>query len=316
MALESIEQLRNLLTERHGLQIDEVFDTFLKTDGKKDVLLCRRDAGERVILRIGELRSPALPIEGYEGKYIRIPKLIGMGKDPVPYEIEEYIHGSMAFQANLDEGPEGRIHTELLEKLIAAYWEFYAFAESLPLEAKDVSEKIHTHFEGASHLFQYADDVQNVMVRYESFWHGQYPSKWKFSLDNLVILPDGKIGFIDNGNIGLRYFGYDIGWLIWPRWIEMKTEQYDDPLGHIEWLEEVLDQWARTMPEDIHPPLLDERCFWLIVFERLVGAVYDIANNTRHLYEWRLAAGGDEERRRKHLMFLQVLLIEAMKRIG
>jgi len=121
MALESIEKLRDLLTERHGLKVEQVFDTFLKTDGKKDVLLCTRDTGERVVLRIGESRSPALPIEGYEGELIRIPKLISIGKDPVAYEIEEHLNGSMAFQLNIDDGPEGRIHPELLEKLIAAY---------------------------------------------------------------------------------------------------------------------------------------------------------------------------------------------------
>lgn len=311
---KNLSEVRAVLSRQKKLQIVEVFDTIDKTSGEKDVSLCQTKDGNKVILRIGEIRPLVFFPEGFRGKHFVVPKVYERQESKIPYEIVEYLKGDLVIDIDKKQSTTGKIDPQVLEKLLAAFWEFQYAARNIKLEQKFDKSKILKHFEKAKPLLENPQTIQRHIDQYESFWKGAYPSKWKFSTDNLIVVPDSRIGFIDNAGVGLRYFGYDLGWLLWPRWVEMETERFDDIDEHFQYLEQFMEQVHNMDPkkEEIED---FERNFWLVIFERLIGGIYDVARNVRHLDDWGMGKDGDEKRKEKHLAFLKGLLARVVKEL-
>lgn len=309
----NLPQLRTVLAEQKDLTVVRVFDTLEKTSGEKDVSVCEGKDGKRVILRIGEVRPLAFFRNGFSGQHFLVPKVYERQENETPYEIVEYLEGELISELDKQQSVAGKIDFQVVEKTLAAFWEFQQVARDIGLEQKFEKDKVLKHFEKAKPLLDDPQVVQNLIEQYSDFWSGAYPSKWKFATDNLVMVPDGRIGFIDNAGAGLRYFGYDLGWLLWPRWVEMEIRLFDEVEDHLKYLEQFMKQ-ARSMTPQEELEGFDTK-FWLIIFERLIGGVYDVARNVRHFDDWGMGKGGDERRKEKHLHFLKDLLEHVIKRL-
>jgi hypothetical protein len=206
------------------------------------------------------------------------------------------------------------VRDEILVKLVDAFWEFQFIARDVGLQKKGDIEAVKKHLASARVLMHNPERIELIIDTYFEYWNEGHPSKWKFATDNLIMLSNGSIGLIDNANVGLRNFGYDLGWLIWPRWVEMDTDQYEDIDGHMRYLDGFLLKVNDAKPNRVTVEDLDRK-FWLMILQRVVGALFDVINNTRHLKEWNLGAEGDAQRTKMHVHFLNRLLDEVVNRI-
>ncbi|MEK7167361.1 MAG: hypothetical protein AAB732_03030 [Patescibacteria group bacterium] len=298
-----LNELRLILAQQKEFKVIEIFDTINKTSGEKDVSLCENKNGKKLILRIGEMRPLNFFPNGFKGQHFIIPKIYERQEDKIPYEIEEYLQGKLVSDLDKQQSVTGKIDSQIIKKLLAAFWEFQRVARNINLEQKFEKEKILKHFDKAKSLLDNPQIIQKLIEQYGNFWNASYPSKWKFATDNLIIIPDGRIGFIDNVGAGLRYFGYDLGWLLWPRWVEMETKRFDDVKDHLQYLEQFMKQIRNTAPSQMEFKNFDNKKFWLVIFERLIGNIYDVACNTRHLNDWGMGKDGENKRKEKHLAF-------------
>lgn len=305
------QNLRSELIKKHDLTLVNVYDTFDKTNGQKDVCLCQMQ-GQRVILRIGEIRAKGFAESGYSGKNLIIPKILHQETDESVYEIEEYFEAPKIFELNQLNQGKGIIKPEILELLFKAFWEFQKLGMTLPLEPQP--SKIREHYEKARILLTDPQAVLDVVEANQDYWNGAFPSKWKFAMDNLLYTNDNRIVFIDNAKPGLRPFGYDLGWIIWPLWVEMDLS-WMDAQRQMDYLEVFFETFAKTKPQTFKVETNPEVGFWLTVFERIVGALFDLENDTRHLVNWNLNKSGDPIKRRAHAEFLNKLMQLVMQKV-
>lgn len=298
---EQIQRTRSELLKRLGFDVLHVYDTFEKESGHKDVFLAG-NAKEKAIVRVGEARPAGFFPEGYQGKSIRIPKLIEHNLANVPYEVEEYIDGVvLTDKAHVDKD-RGEIARETLAIAIGAFWELQSIGRTLPLDQKFTIEKIWKHLEKAKTLLPDEQRIRALIASREAFWNGSYPSKWKFSLDNLMLV-DGKVAFIDNINVGLRFLGYDIGWLIWPSWVHLSPEHAENHFDdYLVYLNGIHAMFCNAQPDDLRCDTDVSEAFWLTILERIIGALYDVENETRHLGQAGITRGSMQEK--GHVAFL------------
>lgn len=305
----TVADVRRRLLRQHRLAVIERFDTYGHTSGTKDVMLAALPDGRRAILRIGEARPARFFPAGYQGKYLVIPQVYARRSRGVPWELEEYLPGRLLSEVDRLNVRTGAIAPPLLRRLVGAFWEFQRVGQTIPLKPQFNIEKIFEHLRKAKPLLREPKLVERIILRYRAFWFGRHPSKWKYALDNLMLTPNGKIGFIDNAGVGLRYLGYDLGWLLWPGWITMATSRYANVRAYLAYLNR-FEQLARQLAPPRVPVRngVNRNFLWLTVLERLVGAAFDVANHTRHLAHHGLGPDGPPKRRHWHVTFLNTLL--------
>jgi hypothetical protein len=301
------------LIQSKALTVLHTFDTYTNESGKKDVSLCISSNNSKLILRIGEIRPPGIFINGYHGNHLIIPKIIEQDNKNIPYELEEYLCGTLIIESIVN-SEEGKLETSLLENLLRVFWEFQTIGEKIALKQYFSTDNISEHLKKAEKLLKNYSEIEKKIYQYQEFWNKGYPSKWKFSLDNLIMTKDNKVGLIDNAKTGLRYFGYDLGWLIWPLWVTMKTENYAEENKQLEYLNYFSRKVAETAPTE-HSEHATEKNFWLMVLERIIGMYYDLANNTKHLKQWKIGLEINNLRTKKYLHFLETLLDYSLMKI-
>jgi hypothetical protein len=306
-----LEERTRLLVE-HRLTLETVFDTFQKESGRKDVVAARTEEGKCVILRLGERRPSWLFPKGFLGTHIRFPRIIASGGDQIPFEIEEAVVGTIMIELDHATESTGRLSDETLRKLANAFWEFQRITASFPLESM-------YSLANAEKFLAKLDSGLVPMLRataehHRDFFEDLYPSKWKFATDNLILDTDERVALIDNVKVGKRYFGYDIGWIIWPPWLHMSIDAYADVDEHLTYLDHVKKIFFSNVPGDVDHPADLDRAFNLIIFERLVGSLFDITNKTKHL----ASSGLDTvhiDRLEAHTQFLQSMLANILDRL-
>lgn len=313
MKQELVKTRKRIIKEKN-FKLLEIFDSLEKTSGEKDVSLCQTPEGQLVILRIGEIHPKSFFPNGYIGKNLVIPKLYESHSQHVIYEIEEFLQGKMICEMDMKNHLLGKVDEKLLNKLFAAFWEFQIIARDIKLKNKSKKQNLLDHFKLASPLLKSPEQIKNIFIKNKKFWNELYPSKWKFATDNLIMLENNKIAFIDNVNAGLRYFGYDLGWIIWPRWVEMKTAKFSQVNEQLDYLNNFLFLVKKTKPKKIKINNLDKK-FWLMIMDRLIGAIYDVARDVRHLAHWGMGPTDNKTRKEKHLKFLNSLLEEVIKKV-
>lgn len=317
---KQVDQVQDIIKRKEeiinakNLSILHTYDTYKNESGRKDVSLCLDQSGDKIILRIGEVRPAGTFNSGYYGDNLIIPKLIEQNTISFPYELEEFVEGDLVSEKDTKSKTDGRINSTLLDKLIAVYWEFQQICKTLPLKQTNTLDKILNHLEKSEKLINDYQQVESIILNNRDFWDRGFPSKWKFSLDNLIITKNNKIGLIDNAGIGLRYFGYDLGWLIWPLWVTMKTDNYSKTDEHLEYLNYFCQKIAKTAPKD-YAKIDINQSFWLMILERIIGMYYDLANNTKHLGKWSIGPNRDGNRTKKYLNFLRVLLDYSLQKL-
>lgn len=312
-AAKQIRLERERLLTEFKLTVVTVFDSSEKTNGLKDVMGCQTEDGKHVILRVGERRPDWLFPQGFTGETIRFPRQLHAGGTTIPYEVEEWIEGNMLYVDQEEWGQRGQLNPEIQDKLLAAFWEFQTVAKDFPLEHLFNTDRLRAFLTFAGNLVP--AEAMAVIDANKEFWNGSYPAKWKFATDNLITDADGKIVLIDNVKVGARYFAYDLGWVIWPRWIEMATENFTDVEGQIAYLDDFKQKLIDSKPDHANAPADIGRAFDLMIFEHLIGSLFDVQQRTRHLNDWGMGDDG-AARREAHTAFLQSLLSRITTRLS
>lgn len=308
-----MEQNRKTICRKHKLNFIKAFDTNEK-EPHKDVFLAEDINGKKVVVRTGEHRSLNFLYNGYKGKYFQIPKLVYLDQE-FPYEIEEYLEGKLLYDIARPPKAKKFLDQDLQEKLLKAYFEFQELGPHLHLEKIwKKKEKLGTHFEKSKGLIIEKEKAKEIIYNddYDEFWQVKYPGKWKFSLDNLILTKDKKIGFIDLPRVGLYYWGHDLGWLFWPMWFGFENNQLKKAKKHAKALQKFFELAYEYAPahDKMNKEKFYKRC-WLIVFERIIGAFFDVAEKIPHaknIYE-------DPKRKELFIKFLNDLLEITLKKI-
>ncbi|MBU0707928.1 hypothetical protein KKG41_06170, partial [Patescibacteria group bacterium] len=262
--------------------------------------------------RIGETRPGCFYLNGHKGEHFVVPKIIERSDQGSIYEIEEYLAGPTLWDKYGQEG-EFVLSDKLWDLLLSAFWEFQTVTSQLPLEKKYSIKNIIKHFEKAKKIIPDHHVVLEFISKHEAEWSSSFPSKWKFALDNLILTKDNKVGLIDNVNVGLRFLSYDIGWIIWPGWVHMSTEQYDSSIKeYISYLDLIEKKFYITCPQDFQYIQHVKKYYWLSIFERIIGSLYDVVNQTKHLKSAGIIKGSQREK--LHVQFLLKLLGIVLKR--
>ncbi|MBP7005851.1 hypothetical protein KBB27_01880 [Patescibacteria group bacterium] len=311
---EEVRLERERLLQMFNLRPITTFHSAQVTGGLKDVVACETRDGTTVILRLGERRPNWFFTDGFVGKTLRIPRQFHAGGDRVPYEIEEHVTGPKICDVEHDWNKRGQISPVMQDRLIAVFWEFQSLASPLPLEQLFYIDRLQTFFHEAGDLVP--PEAGELIKKYTSFWNGSFPAKWKFATDNLIVDENDKVVFIDNVKIGTRYFGYDLGWLIWPRWVEMDTSAFTDIDGQVRYLDTFKQKLVASIPPNIHLPQNIDQAFDLMLFERLIASLFDVQRQARHFTNSGMMGDAGLERRMAHTVFVQNLLTIVMKRLS
>lgn len=277
--------LRERLLRELDLKLVRVFDTS-EHEPNKDVCLVKDSEGQAWVLRSGERRDPALFPEGFVGEHFVIPAMHKTSEEPM-YELEEFLHGDLVM--DVDEAPNTAFpNADVLKRIFGAFWEWQEMGNRAPLKPQETHFDKHLH----SALVRISEDCQRSVLtaidRNRLFFDDlTHPSKWKFADDNLVLMEGGRIGFIDNARMGLRFWGYDMGWVYWPRWFRLSEDAWQNPASYIASLQVFFDAWYASKPANV---VLDRATFDLWVhlglLTRLVGALYDVEERISHAERW------------------------------
>lgn len=232
-------RLREEIIAKKQIQLVKVFDTNEHED-YKDVVLGKWQ-NKKIVLRIGERRPINFFRDGYRGKYFVVPRLY-LSSCKYNYEIEEYLAGKL-FCDLLAKPKYNKIafDNRWLATLIKAHWEFQVVVKNTRINKIVSSRKKAGKFLKpalAEIKNQNKEKVKFIINsdKYDFFWQKLYPCKWKYSADNLLAMPNKKIGFIDLAGISMRHWGYDLGWLIWPQWFAFSQDDYKQVEKHWQYL--------------------------------------------------------------------------------
>jgi len=276
---------RNGLIKKFGFKLIKVFDTNEHEDYKDVVLVYDSKDKLKKVLRIGEHRTKNFLYNGYKGKYLIIPKIyqINTSKDN-KYEIEEYIEGEMIIKY-LDNPLANKILPDkYINRLIKSFWEFQEIAKKVKLPRYEVlDQKIKKHLNYAIKLMDNPNKVVKLLntEKVRSFFQdNNYPCKWKFSVDNLIVTPKNKLAFIDLAKVGKRFWGYDLGWIFWPIWFCLPIEEYESANDHLKYLERLFKKVEKTASKGNKIDIIYSG--YLIILERVIGTLYDLAADISH----------------------------------
>jgi len=246
---------RNYLIKKINLELIDVFDSN-KNEEYKDVVLVRdlRDKKKKV-LRVGEHRTKGFCYDGYKGKYLVIPKVYKINTEKgKEYELEEYVPGKMFFEYLKGPVANRIMFDKQIEMLIRSWGEFQKLTKNSKLPKYNVwDKKIKKHLSFAIRLVENKKRLQKVLAlpKVKKFFQdNNYPAKWKFSVDNLIVTPDGEIGFIDLAKVGRRFWGYDLGWTFWSAWFHWSTMEYSKAKIHLKCLEKYFLQIKKILPKE------------------------------------------------------------------
>jgi len=314
----NIKKIKSAILRKYNLKLIKNFDTN-EHELDKDVFLAKNKKSEYVVVRIGERRPANFFPNGYNGKHFKIPKLyycnppiktnIDKKHNISFYEIEEYLEGNLIFDICSEEKSAKKpLPDNLLKKILQTYWEFYiAVSEKALPNNWDVNKKLIKHFEKGKILMRDSEKIKKLINDNMIFWNKRKPSKWKYSLDNLIMMPDGKIGFIDLFGAGKYFPHYDLGWIIWPMWFNFTSNELLKSKEHIKWIKNnFIPNIIKSAPQK---NLINKKQCWLIIFERLVGSYYDVAEKITHVQE----KIKDKEWTDLHIKFLNELMEEVIE---
>ncbi len=279
--------IRKQIIKKEALILIKVMDTN-ENEAHKDVVLVKNSVGRKLILRIGEVRAHNFWPRGYHGKDFVVPRIFKTAKlGKIIYEIEEYLPGRLLSDVLSRPRASKILPAGILKRLIQTHWEFQLRVPSSQLRVNWSSQNLEKFYQKARNFLtpELQKKIREIISgrRYAQYWSANYPAKWKFSVDNLILLPDGRIGFVDLARAGKRFWGYDLGWLFWPAWLHFRAKDFNNPVGHIRHLNQVFKLVYRLAParekkrKDFY-----KRC-WLIIMERCLGALFDIVNRTSHI---------------------------------
>lgn len=267
-----------------------------------------------MVLRVGEHRPRDFFPAGYRGKYFVIPKIY-LINTKLNYEIEEYLSGRLLVEFLPRPHYNELIHSVWLDTVIRAFWEWQSIGRRAKLRPVSSLRKMNEFLLPAKKFIKDKKSVERIVKnrKFKFFWREGHPAKWKFSPDNLLALENGKIGFIDLKGASLRHWGYDLGWLIWPNWFHFGEKDFEQSQAHYNYLRKFFARVYALAPvrEKRDKDLFHLR-WHLVVFERIIGGLYDVAENITHTRK----SLGTNKRRDLFIDFLNRLLGPVIERLN
>ncbi len=282
MAHPGVEQ-RNRLLKGLNLVLVSVFDTN-ENEPEKDVVRVRQLDGKEAVLRVGERRQPDIFPNGYSGTFIVVPRILHSSAEPL-FELVELLNGPLLDDHSQNSTPLPE--TSRLNRIIDAFWEIQTAFTTEPLP--DAPSPLEKHIAPALTLLpgNLVTNVQKALEQHRHFFNDVHPAKWKFAEDNLIDLPDGRLGLIDLARVGNRFWGYDLGWIYWSRWFRLPPEYWQDPAAYVPILENFFSQVYTRKPSTYQLETSDYRQRMLLgLLTRLIGGLYDVAETVSHMPKW------------------------------
>ena len=256
---------RDDIIRKNNFQLLKIFDTNEHEDYKDVVLVYDPVDKRKKVLRVGEHRAKNFLYKGYNGKKLVIPKIykINTVKNN-QYEIEEFIHGKLIYECFGPPLATRIMPDKYMNLMIEAFWEFQRLAQKVKLPKYEIwHKKFLKHYGHAVKLINDKSRIATILKTKkikDFFEDNNYVCKWKFSVDNLLITPDNKLGFIDLANVGKRFWGYDLGWIFWPGWFQLPITQYKKSAEHFSYLEKLFRKVEKKSK------IVEKWGFWGLVF--------------------------------------------------
>mgnify|MGYP000894010256 CR=1 FL=1 len=276
---------RNKIIKDNSFKLLKVFDTNKHEDNKDVVLVYDPVDKKKKVLRVGEHRTTNFLYVGYIGKKIIIPKIYKINTDlKNKYEIEEFIPGKLICDLSGKSTATKLIPKQYFDLMIDSFWEFQKVASSIQIPRHEVyNAKVQKHFKEAVKLMDDPNRIKRLINSQKIkkfFQDNNYPCKWKFAVDNLIITPDKKLGFIDLANVSRRFWGYDLGWIFWAVWFQLSIQDYKQIDKHFLYLENIFKKVNVKAPKDNKIDII--YVGYILILERIVGALYDLSANISH----------------------------------
>lgn len=279
---------RNKIIKENNFKLLKIFDTNEHEDYKDVVLIYDPKDKKKKVLRVGEHRTKNFLHNGYKGKYLIVPKIYSIiTAEHNKYEIEEFVKGELLVNCLSKPTADKPIDDRYLELLIKSFWEFQTIGKKINLPKQEVlTSKVKKHLAYAYKVMdgnkkQRAENLFKNKKVINFFKNSNYPCKWKFAVDNLILTTDSKIGFIDLARVGKRFWGYDLGWIFWPLWFHFPIQEYKKTKEHLNWLENLFKKIDEYKPKNVKK--VDIIFYgYLIILERVIGTMFDVAANISH----------------------------------
>jgi len=305
---------RDDIIRKNNFQLLKIFDTNEHEDYKDVVLVYDPVDKRKKVLRVGEHRAKNFLYKGYNGKKLVIPKIykINTVKNN-QYEIEEFIHGKLIYECFGPPLATRIMPDKYMNLMIEAFWEFQRLAQKVKLPKYEIwHKKFLKHYGHAVKLINDKSRIATILKTKkikDFFEDNNYVCKWKFSVDNLLITPDNKLGFIDLANVGKRFWGYDLGWIFWPGWFQLPITQYKKSAEHFSYLEKLFRKVEKKAPKNIKRDIAYNGYF--IIFARVIGALFDLSARISHAKK----INRNKKKRKEFIKFLNELLILTVNKL-
>ncbi len=319
----NFEEISRQICEKENLEILKILRTL---SGIKQTLLCQREK-DKVVLSIGEQRPPVFR-NGFESEKIVIPRIIKqdviLTKDfseaevtEVPYEIEECLEGEAFTEIWAKREIKGiPLSEDLEEEIIKVYIDLRELFDNLLITKEFISTfsewfrrvfwKWITVIKAKNLItFQDQDRILGKIADHPDYNKLVQPeiSHGHFAITHFIRMPDGRTGIVDLTHFGLRPRYYDLAFLLWSHWFWMREEILDKPEEIWEYMKNFFKKMQRNSPKEFQDEISLKQ-FYLVLLERILGALYDIAITTDHVEQ----IFKEEEQRQKLTKFLQKIL--------
>jgi len=311
---QSIIEKRNKIIKRNNFKLLKVFDTNEHEDYKDVVLVLDPKDNKKKVLRVGEHRTKNFFYRGYHGKSLIIPKIYKINTEKNnPYEIEEFIPGKLIHQKFKVTLADSLIPDKYIDLMIKSFWEFQKVAQKQRIPRHKVwNEKIKKHYNYATVLIDNPDRVTELLNKpkiKKFFQNNKYLCKWKFSIDNLIVTDDNKLGFIDLARVSKSFWGYDLGWIFWPSWFHLTINEYKKANKHFKYLEKLFKKINKLSPKSNRVDIIYSG--YLLILERIIGTFFDLSAQISHAQK----INSQNKKRKAYIKFLNELLILTIDKI-
>lgn len=124
-------------------------------------------------------------------------------------------------------------------------------------------------------------------------------------------MPNGRTGIIDLTHFGLRPRYYDLTFFLWSQWFWTREETLDKPEETWEYMKDFFKKMQRNNPKEFQNEISLKQ-FYLVLLERILGALYDVAITTDHFKR----IFKEEEQKQKLTKFLQKILEHCLEALS
>lgn len=251
---------------------------------------------------------------------------IKVDQEKIFYEIEEYLEGEIFSKIWMDGSAKG---LPLLEDLEQEVVKIYTHSRELLDKLPITKESLSTFSEWFRRIFWRwkeeikkkglisSEDQIKILKKisehpdYDKLIQGEF-AYGHFSLTHFIKMLDGRIGLIDLTHAGLRPKYYDLTFFLWTEWFHISEEGLDEIDKTWDYMLSFFHKAIEGRQDKVKTEPYAIKQFYLVLLERALGALYDIAVTTDHVEK---IFKDQDIRKQKLLKFLQAILGRCLEEI-